>query len=176
MLARVNEGTAGFESPRDHLHQIKFLFPQGDLALSDARYVKQIVNEPGQVLYLPLNHPPRPFELLDRKVGAVENPHSVEDRSERVAKLVRQHRQKLVLAPVGLSERLLGQDASSDVNERADRPTHIPRFIAQGHGVAEEMTPLSVVKDDLVFVAPHLDAPGRRLHRQLMWQKLYSAT
>ena len=44
----------------------------------------------------------------------------VADRRQRIAQLVRQHRQELVLAAVGLAQRLLGALALGDVDHRAD--------------------------------------------------------
>ena len=51
----------------------------------------------------------------------------VADRSERVAKLVRQHGEKLVLASVGILERLLGGLSARDVFGDPDHPEEFSR-------------------------------------------------
>ena len=66
--------------------------------MAHARHVEQVVNQPGQLLDLTLDHR---GDLLKLRIGRTlqaEDLHGVADWSERVAQLVSQHRQELILA------------------------------------------------------------------------------
>ncbi len=66
--------------------------------MAHARYVEQVVNQPGQLLDLTLDHL---GDLLKLRIGRTlqaEDLHGVADWGERVAQLVSQHRQELILA------------------------------------------------------------------------------
>ena len=95
-----------------------------------------------------------------------------EDRRERVAELVRQQRQELVLAAIGLEQRGLGLLEPRHVDERADRAARRAVRIAQRHGAAVQVNHLPVVEPDLLFVVPDLDAARRPLQRQLFVRRL----
>src|SRR5207245_6616654 len=77
-----------------------------DLASADARQVQQVVDQPAQVLRLPVDDVPFPLELgIGRSFDAKEL-DGIADGREWVAQLMRQNRQELVLAPVGLCQLL----------------------------------------------------------------------
>ena len=68
----------------------------------------QVVDQPGEVLDLPLHH--RAHVLRRRRSSAspsLQDVQGVADRGQRVAELVGEHRQELVLAAVGLLQALL---------------------------------------------------------------------
>ena len=71
-----------------------------DLALVDARHVEQVVDEPRQLVDLALGdvHGPGQLGLVRRDLA--DHLDRVADRRQRVAQLVREHREELVLAPV----------------------------------------------------------------------------
>src|SRR3989442_15688650 len=76
------------------------LFPYTTLFRSparDARDVEQVVDEPDQVLHLPLRHVE---EALSSGDGRAEQLEAREELGERVAQLVGEHGEELVLAPV----------------------------------------------------------------------------
>ena len=60
-----------------------------------------------------------PGERLAAPVRA-QQLHGVADGGQRVAQLVGQHRQELVLAPVGLAQRLFGLLALGDIHRHAE--------------------------------------------------------
>ena len=74
-----------------------------DLAARDARDVEQVVDQPHQVLDLALDRSRGLAAIAGsgRRAGMPSRCSGVADRRQRIAQLVRQHRQELVLAPVG---------------------------------------------------------------------------
>ena len=89
--------------------------------------MKQIVDEPHEVIHLPLHHR---VELFDRRGVAADAKQvkGVSQRRERVAQLVREHRDELVLALVDLSQRGFRGRALGDL-------------VALSAGVADEVFP-----------------------------------
>src|SRR5690606_24333742 len=85
----------------------------------DPRGIEQIVDEPRQMLQLPLDHPAELVELLVGRQTA-EQLRRGHQRCERVAQLVREQREELVLAPIRALELLLGELPFRDVDDRAD--------------------------------------------------------
>ena len=93
----------------DDLAELDGLAVQRDLALRDARHVEQIVDEAGEVRDLPLDDLAHPGDARVVRRHLVEHLRGRDDRRERIAQLVRQHREELVLAPVRFLELLLGR-------------------------------------------------------------------
>ncbi len=73
---------------------------QLDLAARDARHVEQIVDQAHELLQLPPDHFARPRQALRIRALRLQHVDRVADRRERIAQLVREHRQELVLALV----------------------------------------------------------------------------
>ena len=78
------------------------LLAQLQLVAGDAGDVQQVVDQPGQVLDLPLDHVAAPAELRLVRPLEAQHLHGVADRGQRVPQFVGQRRQELVLAAVGL--------------------------------------------------------------------------
>ena len=109
---------------------------QHDVAAGNAREVEQVADQPPEVGDLVADRAAR--AVRDRVVtaDAIEHAHRADDDRERVAQLVAQHRQELVLRPVGalrLGARGLGPrqqrlplvlDAQALVDERGGRQHH----------------------------------------------------
>jgi hypothetical protein len=105
---------------------------QLDLVPSDARDIEQVVDQPRQVRCLPLQdaaHLPDGRRLV--RPGA-KNRRDVEDRGERIAQLVRQHGEKLVLAPVRCQQQGLA------VEELAMRDLQAVQELDQGRAHEHE--------------------------------------
>ena len=98
----ATRGRAGLHGALDQCRQAELLGLDHHLALHDARDVQQVVDEPRHVIGLPADHIAGPVHRGLRDVVALHDVHGVADRRQRVAQLVGQHRQELVLAPVGL--------------------------------------------------------------------------
>ena len=82
------------------LVQIEPLALELDLPVRDARDVEQIVDEPRQLPHLPMEDRLRSRRLLAARRGVIEEVQAVADGRERVAQLVREHREELVLLAV----------------------------------------------------------------------------
>ena len=102
--------------PAHQLAQVDARPLELDLPARDARHVEQVVDEPGEVLGLTADDLLRARGLLAAGQRAVEEVDAVADRRERVAQLVREDAEELVLAPVRLAQRLLGALALGDVH------------------------------------------------------------
>ena len=75
---------------------------QLELAARDARDVEQVVEQPRHVIDLAVDHVAAPTSTAPRSRAAVLLiVRRVADRRERIAQLVRQRRQELVLAAIG---------------------------------------------------------------------------
>ncbi len=120
------------------------LLAQADAAAGDAGDVEQVVHQPGQVLDLPLHHLARGLEARVDGLDLAHQLDSVADRGERVAQLVGQHGEELVLAAVGGHE-LLGPPAQllfqalalGDVELRAPDADE-PAVFDHAHEVVQE--------------------------------------
>ena len=103
---------------------------QLDLAARDARHVEQVVDQADQVVDLALDDGAL---VLERLVAA--QPHQLQrgqDRRQRVAQLVAEHRQELVLGAVGRLGLARAPLASvGDVDRRHGNAVDLPRRVAQ---------------------------------------------
>ncbi len=86
--------------------QIQRLALHANLSLRDARDVEQIVDEADHVLRLPLDDRLRPQRLLGPRLHALQDEDAVADRRERIAQLVREHAQEVILALVRFDQRV----------------------------------------------------------------------
>jgi hypothetical protein len=98
-----------------HAHR---LAPQRHQPAVDARQVEQVVDEAGHVPDLPLDHALRLARLVSARRRHLQHRARVAHRRERVAQLVRQRREELVLAPVLLAQ-LRGVAHALDVRPAA---------------------------------------------------------
>ncbi|MGC3967626.1 MAG: hypothetical protein QM775_09720 [Pirellulales bacterium] len=74
-----------------------------DLALRDPRDVEQIVHEPNEMVELTAHHRVQIRRFFFVRTASVEQVESVFQRRQRIAQLVRKHREKLVLTSVGFA-------------------------------------------------------------------------
>ena len=93
----------------------RFLLDVDDPA-RDARHLEQVVDEPDQVMDLPLHHRAgRQRARVVKGAGQLQDLEAVQDRRERIAQLVAERRQELVLAAIGAAQRLLVLEALGKV-------------------------------------------------------------
>jgi hypothetical protein len=90
----------GFHRLRDRLAQVERLRAQADAAARDARDVQQVVEQPRHVPRLAVDHGDRPPRRLVEPPVLFQDLGRVDDRAKRVAQLVREHGQELVLLAV----------------------------------------------------------------------------
>ena len=86
---------------------------QRDLALADARDVEQVLDQARQLRDLAVGDVGGPGQLRLGRREPADHLERGADRRERVAQLVREHRQELVLAPVRLLQQRLAPRRSS---------------------------------------------------------------
>ena len=86
--------------------QIDALAAQLQAIVGDAADVEQVVHEPGHQCDLTLDHLRHAIDERIRLRAAFQERHRVADRCQRIAQFVRERRQELVLAPIGVPQRL----------------------------------------------------------------------
>ena len=124
--------------------QIHRLHVEPDLARDDARDVEHVLDDLRQRVAL-RSSVSRPRSALSPvSSAAAQQPGVAEDRVERRAQLVRQHREELVLQPVGVA----GLDVEPRVLERDRRPRR------------------DADRQPLVLLGEHAGASGRRTGRR----------
>src|SRR6185437_9720436 len=106
MAVLVEERMYGLDGPRDEAFELDHLTGQVDLAARDARDIEKIVYQARQARELARNDIACPVELriIDRLQA--HQLDRVVDRSQRIAQLVGEHSQELILVAVGLLQRL----------------------------------------------------------------------
>ena len=91
-----------------------------------------------------------------------------ENRRQRIAQLVGQERQELVLSAIGFAQSGLGLLEPRDVDEGADRPARRAALIAQRHGTAVQVDGPPVLEPDHLFVVSHREPSRGSLQRQVL--------
>ena len=136
----------------DELVEVKTLLLQANLVARDAGHVEQVVDQVRQLRGLALDHPEGAAGLVPTGSGTVEDVEAVLDGRQRVAQLVREHRQEFILALIGLEQlrvghhqqlflpielqeyvHLAGQDTGV---ERLDQEVHRARLVAFEHTIS----------------------------------------
>ena len=102
VAAGLDDRTAGFQGGLHHGGQLDPLLAEFQLVAGDARHVEQVFEQPGHELHLAVDHVPGPLQLRVGRALGLEDLHGVADRGQRVAQLVGQRGQELVLLAVGV--------------------------------------------------------------------------
>jgi hypothetical protein len=100
---------------RHHRFQIDVVLLELELPARDARYVEQIVEQQRHALHLARNDFAAPLALAVVGRVGVEDAHCIADRRQRIAQLMCQRGEELVLAAIGLEQRALGVLEPRDV-------------------------------------------------------------
>jgi hypothetical protein len=66
-------------------------------------HVQKVVYEPGELLHLTVDHAARPLKLGRARLRHLQDLNGVPDRRQRIAQLVRKHRDEFILATVGVA-------------------------------------------------------------------------
>ena len=104
----------------DCVREVDRLASQLDAPLRDSRDIEQVIDEPNQNSHLPLHDADRPVRVRLSRSCAGQYFGCAANRCERIAQLMCEHREKLVLLPVrGLQPRAR-QHVGRDVAEVAD--------------------------------------------------------
>ena len=117
MPAGVDQRTRELERARRDVGEQDRLLAERDLPARDARDVEQVVDQPDQVPHLPLRHLEEALSSGDARAEELE---ARAERGERVAQLVGEHGEELVLAAAGFFQRLAGLLEVVDICGGAD--------------------------------------------------------
>ena len=123
--ARLDQRPGGFDRGDQAVREVQALLAQLQLAARDARDLQQVVEQPRHVLDLAVDDVLRPLQLRLGRVRRLADPRRVTDRRERVAQLVGEGREELVLAPVRRAQRVLGTFARGDVGALDEDAGHV---------------------------------------------------
>ena len=150
-----------------------------NLSRRDPRDIQQVVDQADHVANLTIHHASDPFDRCRRVTRNPDQLQARSNRCQRIAKLMRQHRQELVLAPVGLAQfffagaqHLLGTLALGDIARRAEPFDDIPTLIQERNRPGGCPSDRAIRTDDAMFQLEHaLRTNGfgnGRLHQRLV--------
>jgi hypothetical protein len=146
VVARLAGRAHGVERRMDRGRDRHVLDRELDVPTGDPRHVEQVVDQPAQVLELARRDR---AGLARRCAEPRAHRHHANRRRQarhRVAQLVAEHREELVLAPVGLAQRVDREPPLGDVEVRADDPLRQARRVALDDAPAgEHPNPVAVL-------------------------------
>ncbi len=134
--------------------QIDVVLLELELSARDARNVEQVIEQQRHALHLARDDFAAPFALPLVRGVRIEDAHGVADGRERIAQLVRQRGQELVLAAVGLEQRTLGVLEPADVEVDAGPALDAPGLVADGHALREDGVVFPVDAHHAVLAVP----------------------
>ncbi len=102
MAVRCHQGRGNLDAGRDEIGKRDTLLAQHDRSPRDPGDVQEIVDQPGEVTDVPLDHVARSSRLI--RGADSQKLQRRQDRRERVTKLMSEEREELVLSPVHLLE------------------------------------------------------------------------
>ncbi len=120
MARRIDDRLRDLDRTLDDGRELQRLAPQMELAARHARDVEQVVEQVRHLRDLPIDDVAAPDHLRVALGGAAQHLDRIADRRERVAQLVRERRDEVVLLAIGLAQRLLGVLALGDVHRDAE--------------------------------------------------------
>ena len=153
---RAHERLHGLERERNRAAELHGLSLQLDTALRDAREVEQIVDELAELRDLPREQLADHSRRRVRRGVAHEQLARVLNRRERIAQLVAEHREELVLAPVFVAQRVARAHALGHVVAVHEDSGHGAGRIV--HGLIHEIEVPALA----AFVRPVLEEHRRR--------------
>src|SRR5579862_3596287 len=107
MALSIDHGTCRLDRSADQRGEVSRLYTQHESSARDAGDVKQILEQHRHVLDLTIDHLVAPALLSLGCARRLRDECCLANRSEGIAKLVRQGCEKFILAAIGLTERRL---------------------------------------------------------------------
>ena len=144
VLLGVEQRARRFHRDADDGLEVDVVLLELELAARDARHVEQVVEQQRHALHLARDDFAAPLALAVVGRVRIEDAHGVANGRERIAQLVRQRGEELVLAPVGLEQRALGVLEAADVEIDAGPALDAPGLVADGHALREDGVVLPV--------------------------------
>ncbi len=108
-------GPARFDCALQRLLDGRVLLAQLHAVTGDVTDIEQVIDQTHHLGDLPLHDPARGAQSRVRQLGPLEQPQTVTQGRQRIAQLVCEHGEKLVLAPVRCPQLLLCPFSFSDV-------------------------------------------------------------
>ena len=103
-MVRLEDRTARFDREGHDGRDVDGLFLKPDLAAGYPGNLQQVVDQLGHLAHLVVDDVAGPAQVGVVRTELLHDLDGIADRGQRVAQLVTQHRQKLVLARVGLGQ------------------------------------------------------------------------
>ena len=168
LAAGLHERAARLDRRAKHGREVHTLCAQVEAIAGDPGHIDQIVDEPGHLPHLALDRGKRPLRFRRERVLAVQDLDGVTYGRQRVAQLVRQYRQELVLRAVdclqGILQGILGLLAVRDIEDHVYRAEDPSGPVADRVGVGQYSATPAVwtLDDDLVaaVLAAFLERPS----------------
>ena len=111
MPRRFNQGPALIDRCLDEFRQACWLAAQAQLAARNSRDIDEVVDQADKLIELLLHHPNELADLVGALWLGGDELDGRRQRGQRIAELMGQRREKLVLAAVRFPKRLLGSFA-----------------------------------------------------------------
>jgi hypothetical protein len=143
---RFQGGAIVFTGQTHQLSQVDDILMEGDLAAGDARHVEQIVEQAAHVGDLAVDDLAGPLQARlgarCRRVDFAEDVHGIANGAERVAQLVCQHGEKVILLAIRVLQGFLGTFALDGYRQHVGHGAEKVHFVvgerARRHGVRAE--------------------------------------
>jgi len=111
----------------DGLSEIYRSSLKDDLASHDPGHIEEIIDEAGKMLNLPADNAPGPLLSFLLRIESIKHGEATHDRRERVAELVPQHGQEVIL---GLADSLgFGAGRTKFRHDSLAHPQVVPRIV-----------------------------------------------
>ena len=140
----VDQRPRGLDRRRHQRCQVHRFLAQLQPAAGDARHVQQVVQQQRHALYLARDHIPAPLQLPFIGRRRLQQLGRIANRRQRIAQLVRQRRQELILAPVRLAQRIFGMFQAADIQVDAGPASDLAVVVANRHALGQYRVILAV--------------------------------
>src|SRR6266851_5635534 len=150
----LDQGAGGFQGSLDHCGNVDPLLAQRYLAADETFDIEEIVDQPDEQLELAIHHAackPHTFLAIPRVVQQLE---TALHGGERVAQLVRKHREELILTPIGLAQCFFGARTLADVVVGLENRGRIAGLVAVQYPTAGDGDSVAIALDVGEFSVP----------------------
>jgi hypothetical protein len=141
MVVLLDDRHAGVDCMSDDFAQVDVLSVEPQLSRGDAADVEKVVDQPGQLEGLTHDRVAHPRERGIRRTLDLQKAGGGDDGRERIAKLVAEDGEEIVLAPIGLAQRFLGAVAFGDVLAHSEHAARIHHLAAEEEPVIGTVRP-----------------------------------
>jgi hypothetical protein len=159
-----------------HGAQVDMVAPQLQAIGRDPRDVEQIVRQPYQLMELPAHDRQGAFLQPRILTGATQQLQRIAQRCERIAQLVGERRQELVLAAVGFAQHLFGVAALGHIDTDTDASVDCASRIVEWLDVVLHVDDAAVGAHDFDVIGDARAVRDGVLHRELVGRNRMALT